>query len=124
VTLAEAGGHHPPGRAELDWAIHLAAKASLATLLLDYPELAVTYAQDVVNAHPAYDYHAHRMLGRGWSWATQSDLAKDGVLLLQLASDECGPRFQWWDMGEITFWISRGDLAQQRFERSQAEIDG
>jgi Domain of unknown function (DUF1963) len=101
----------------------LASITSLATLLLDFPEVAQERAEEVKAAHPSYLEHYHRMLGH-------EDLVQSGqfdepaVMLLQLDSDWHGPRFQWWDMGKLTFWISPEDLAMERFDLAKAEIEG
>jgi Domain of unknown function (DUF1963) len=99
---------------------------SLATLLLDHPEVAVDRADEIAAAHPAYVAAAgsetHRMLGYGYK--VQDDIPEGSVLLLQLGSDSYGPRFGWWDMGNITFWISKEDLASLQFDRAAAEIQG
>jgi uncharacterized protein YwqG len=60
----------------------------------------------------------------GYSCSVQEDVLEGSVLLLQLGGDVYGPRFMWWDMGNITFWISSEDLASLRFDRATAEIQG
>jgi uncharacterized protein YwqG len=99
---------------------------SLATLLLDHPEAANDRADEIAAAHPAYTCRTgsetHRMLG--YSCSVQEDIPEGSVLLLQLGSDVYGPRFMWWDMSNITFWISSEDLASLRFDRATAEIQG
>ncbi|WP_245457559.1 DUF1963 domain-containing protein [Rhizobium leguminosarum] len=54
----------------------------------------------------------------------QEDLDDDEVLLLQLRSDSDGPRFMWWDVGAIRFWIKREALETCQFHLAEAEIEG
>jgi uncharacterized protein YwqG len=121
TTLGERCGP-ALGLPELDWqSLPLATYASFATLALDHPEFAKAQRPEILKAHPAYTATSHRMLGHGAP--VQTDLAEGALLLLQLESDNYGPRFQWWDMGNITFWISHDDLAARRFENAEAEIE-
>lgn len=41
----------------------------------------------------------------------------DWQLLLQIDTDEAGPRWMWGDCGRIYFWIRREDLRARRFDR-------
>ncbi|WP_084768580.1 DUF1963 domain-containing protein [Methylosinus sp. sav-2] len=106
--------------------LRLAATLSMATLLLDSPELAASFSNEVDAAHPGNNFSpggsGHRMLGH--SHVIQEDIESDSVLLLQLGSDGSGPRFMWWDMGNLTFTISRDSLAALRFDRAIAKIEG
>jgi hypothetical protein len=102
--------------------MRLATYTSWATLALDDPEFVKARSPSILAAHPAYLRMCHQMLGYGSP--VQSDLAEGAVLLLQLKSDWYAPRFQWWDMGNVTFWISHRDLAARRFENAKAEIEG
>jgi uncharacterized protein YwqG len=104
-----------------------AAVTSMGTLLHDCPEADAGLKDEVAAAHPGHvtacGSERHRMLG--YSYEIQQDaLVKDAVLLLELGSDIYGPRFMWWDMGNLTFSISRADLAALRFDRVIASIEG
>ena len=100
-----------------------AAFLAMATLLMDFPELAGTIPDEIAATHPAnMKAQGHRMLGH--SQVVQEDIADDKVLLLQLGSDSIGPRFMWWDVGNLTFSISRADLAASRSDRVEAKIEG
>lgn len=97
---------------------------SLATLLVDYPEVAQERAEEVKAAHPSYlDFQDHRMLGHE-ELVQSTHFDEPAVMLLQLDSDIHGPRFQWWDMGKLTFWISPEALADRQFHLAKAEIEG
>jgi uncharacterized protein YwqG len=106
--------------------LHTTTFTSLASLLIDHPEAAAARADEIAAAHPGHaakdPIEIHQMLGHGH--AVQDDLAEGSVVLLQLGSDGLGPRFCWWDAGNITFWIANDDLAALRFDRAHAEIEG
>ncbi len=102
------------------------APKAMAPLLLDHPEIACSHPDEVAATHPgrltkAGNEH-HRMLGH--SYAVQPEDEDDSVLLLQLGSDTAGPRFMWWDMGNLSFTISRSDLAALGFDKAKANIEG
>lgn len=104
-----------------------AFRASLMSLLADFPNIALKKPELVVAGDPGNDsnllgFSSHRMLGNGEG--TQQDLGDDDVLLLQLTSDSDGPRFTWWDGGIIRFWINKRDLAALNFHLAEAEIEG
>lgn len=103
-----------------------AAALAMATLLMDFPELAATIPDEVAATHPANHPSpgtcGHRMLGH--SQVVQEDIGDDIILLLQLGSNSAGPRFMWWDVGNLTFTISRADLAALNFDRAEAKIEG
>jgi uncharacterized protein YwqG len=105
-----------------------AATTSLATLLLDMPDVASSCAEEMEDAAPPgeslADIGAHWMLGTPRAVQGDPMQGDDPILLLQLGSDWFGPRFQWWDCGTLTFWIERRDAQAGRFERVQAEIYG
>ncbi len=100
-----------------------ASMTSLATLLIDYPEVAQERGEEVKAAHPSYLKHYHRMPGHE-NLVQSGQFVEPAVMPLQLDSDWHGPRFQWWDMGKLTFWISPEDLAMERFDLAKAEIEG
>jgi hypothetical protein len=103
---------------------------SLTTLLAHDPGFAADIPAEIEAAHPlpaglaTKHAHPHRMLGRGHSVQHGTMTGPDPVLLLQLEADECGPRFDWWDAGNLTFWISESDLIARRFDLARAEIEG
>jgi hypothetical protein len=101
-------------------------RMALATLLRDFPELAAQHPREVQAAHPSRvaskDYSLHSMLGYGHD--VQDGLTEGDVLLLQLGSDEMGPRFLWWDCGNITFSIPCDALENCRFDLARASIEG
>jgi Domain of unknown function (DUF1963) len=108
-----------------------AAKMALTRLLLDHPEVAAACEDEVLAAHPSrYSRTSHRMLGppndvQGETMGRgQAGSIGEQILLLQLDSDEWGPRMLWWDAGNITFWMSKADAAQRRFDLACAEIEG
>ncbi|MBR0756428.1 DUF1963 domain-containing protein [Bradyrhizobium jicamae] len=103
-----------------------AAKISLATLLIDHPETAIGHADEVLAAHPTQSCFGsgHRMLGPPNDIQGETMTGPEPVLLLQLDTDPWGPRFCWWDAGNLTFWISATDAAAGRFELARAEIEG
>ena len=124
LTSAQREKLRSLSRGYLPRAIPAAAITSLATLLLDYPEVAHERAGEVAAAHPScLDFQNHRMLGH--EQLVQSDhFDEPAVMLLQLDSDIHGPRFQWWDMGKLTFWISPDALAHLQLDLAKAEIEG
>ncbi len=103
---------------------------SLTTLLAHDPGFAAHIPAEIEAAHPlpaglaTKDAHPHRMLGRGHSVQHGTMTGPNPVLLLQLETDGCGPRFDWWDAGNLTFWISESDLTARRFDLARAEIEG
>ncbi len=102
------------------------ASYSLATLFRDFPEFAAFNIQEGAAAHPANNVFGHsgqhRMLG---SAIQVQEFETDGCInLLQLGSDIYGPRFMWWDAGNISFYIAAEDLKERRFDRAKAEIFG
>jgi hypothetical protein len=103
---------------------------SLTTLLAHEPGFAAHIPAEIEAAHPlpaglaTKGAHPHRMLGRGHSVQHGTMTGPDPVLLLQLESDGLGPRFDWWDAGNLTFWISESDLIARRFDLARAEIEG
>jgi hypothetical protein len=110
---------------QFKWREESAAKMSLASVLLDHPEIAATCADEVLAAHPSLSQRAsHRMLGPPHDVQGDTLDGPNPVLLLQLDSDEWGPRLMWWDAGNITFWMSAADAAKRRFEKARAEIEG
>jgi len=81
----------------------------------------------VAAAHPAaarLNLQPNRLLGRPREVQGGAFVGDDLRLLLQLESDWYGPRFQWWDMGNITFVIEAEDALAGRFDRAWAEIEG
>lgn len=123
-NLAQFGGKyysrfHPPSREN-------AAKTSLHELLLACPEFAEENAAEVAAAHPAKPLYGqqHRTLGMPVQVQGGAFDGQQPLLLLQLESDEYGPRFCWWDAGNITFWIDQRDAENGRFEKARAEIEG
>ena len=105
----------------------VASRMALATLLPEHPNIAQEYRDEVMAAHPARQRKrgiSHRMLGPPFDVQGNTMRGPEPVLLLQLDSDAWGPRFSWWDMGNLTFWISAPDAAAGRFERAHAEIEG
>ncbi|MBB3918401.1 DUF1963 domain-containing protein [Rhizobium fabae] len=116
---AGAWGSHPD--------VESALRASLTTLLSDFPGIAEKEPELLAAGDPANElrlrgYLSHRMFGSGDG--IQSDLEDDDVLLLQLCSDCDGPRFMWWDLGLIQFRIKREALQAGRFDLAVAEIEG
>jgi hypothetical protein len=114
-----------------DYGLHphleTAFRASLTTLLTDFPGIAEMEPELVAAGNPANQaelngYLSHCMLGTGDG--LQSDLEDDAILLLQLCSDSDGPRFQWWDVGVIRFSINREALRTCDFHLAEAEIEG
>lgn len=104
----------------------LAQAVSLHELLLACPEFETDNAAEVAAAHPArlpMILRPSRLLGsphevQGGVWG-----GGDQLLLLQLESDWYGPRFQWWDMGNITFVIDAKAAKDGRFDTAWAEIE-
>ncbi len=99
------------------------ASLSLATLLRHDPGLARRCPEEVAEAAPNLQ-RPHRMLGSGRSVQGGTMGGADPILLLQLESDDYGPRFTWWDAGNLTFWISVRDAAARNFGAAEAEIEG
>ena len=99
------------------------AQASLTTLLLHDPGLAARCPDEVAAAKPAAD-HPHRMLGPNRAVQQGTMGGAETFLLLQLESDSWGPRFMWWDAGNLTFWLSVRDAASRNFDAVRAEIEG
>ncbi|MDV4157651.1 MULTISPECIES: DUF1963 domain-containing protein [Rhizobium] len=102
-------------------------RASLTTLLSDFPGIAEKEPEllavgDPDNRVELNGFLSHRMFGNGKG--IQEDLDDDEVLLLQLCSDSDGPRFMWWDVGAIRFWIKREALETCQFHLVEAEIEG
>lgn len=103
---------------------------SLSTLLLHDPSLASRCSAEVAAADPAKrgrrdsNFTQHCMLGPGREVQGGTMGGKDTFMLLQLESDILGPRFQWWDMGNLTFWMTVQDAAALRFDLVEAEIEG
>jgi hypothetical protein len=105
----------------------MASRMALATLLPEHPEIAREHRDEVMAAHPRQQRKrgtSHRMLGPPLDIQGGTMRGPEPVLLLQLDSDEWGPRFSWWDGGNLTFWISAADAAAGRFDRAHAEIEG
>ena len=63
------------------------------------------------------------MLGLPYDVQSGED-GDDQIMLLQLGSDWYGPRFMWWDMGNLTFFIRRENLAELEFDEASAVIEG
>lgn len=55
-------------------------------------------------------------------FASLSAGASDWQLLLQLDTDEDGPRWMWGDCGRLYVWIRRQDLAEREFSRTWAVL--
>ncbi|WBL78456.1 DUF1963 domain-containing protein [Bradyrhizobium xenonodulans] len=105
----------------------MASRMALATLLLQHPEIARKHGDEVAAAHPGQQRRraiSHRMLGPPYDVQGDTMSGEEPILLLQLDSDEWGPRLSWWDGGNLTFWISAPDAAAGRFDRARAEIEG
>jgi hypothetical protein len=94
---------------------------SLPTLLAHDPAFAAEIPAEMNALAPV---QSHYMLGSGKRVQNGTMTGPDPVLLLQLDSDEWGPRFDCWDAGNITFWISAADLHAGRFDLARAEIEG
>jgi hypothetical protein len=125
--------HQQLGRPRLIIYPQEVAKTALATLLLRDPKLAEEYPDEVAAAHPskAPFGHPHHMLGtahdvQGGTMERQlpGGTEEEQVVLLQLESDPWGPRFMWWDAGNLTFWMTVRDMAALRFDCVKAEIEG
>jgi len=104
------------------WPAH-AASLSLATLLAHDPDLALRAPEEVAAAAPG-STPPHRMLGAGRAVQGGTMTGPEPILLLQLESDGAGPRFEWWDGGNLTFWMNAGDAAAGAFDQVVAEIEG
>ena len=65
----------------------------------------------------------HQMLANAGSSQEARGFERDDVLMLKLVSDS-GVDFMFCDCGEIEFWISKRDLAEQRFESAWAATCG
>jgi hypothetical protein len=67
--------------------------------------------------------HDHKMFGPGRRLQHGRPSDSQTLILLQLETD-AGPRFDWWDVGNLTFWISFDHARSRRFDCVKAEIEG
>lgn len=65
----------------------------------------------------------HQMLGHVYSCQEAPSVEEEGVLLLQLYSDQ-GVHIDFGDAGSAQFWIKREDLLERRFDKAWAYVEG
>jgi hypothetical protein len=109
------------------WSANNVARLSLTELLLHDPDVAHRYPAEVAAADPTSSSsfkHEHKMFVPGRRVQNGRPSNSSTRTLLQLESDSWGSRFMWWDVGNLSFWISADHARSRRLDCVKAEIEG